>query len=458
MSQFPRYESYKDSGVQWLGEIPSHWEVIKNKFVLDFSKGLTITKKDLIDEGIPCVSYGEVHSKYGFEVDPELHLLKCVSDSYLETNNNALLRKGDFIFADTSEDIKGSGNFTYLNSDIPVFAGYHTIIAKIKGLNNPRFLAYVFDTEEHRNQIRIQVRGVKVFSITQAILKNTLSWSPPINEQKIIANFLDKQLAKIDALIAKQETLLKKLEEQRIALISQAVTKGLDPNVEMKDSGIEWLGEVPKHWSVIKNKFVFNFSKGLTITRANLIDEGIPCVSYGEVHSKFGFEVDPDKHELGFVSEAYLESDPNSLLKYGDFIFADTSEDIKGSGNFTYLNSNYPIFAGYHTVIAKMSQKNNPRFLAYVFDTEEHRNQIRAGVKGVKVFSITQAILKNTFVWMPSVEEQSRIVRYLDVEVKKYQIIGEKYQLTINRLKEYRLTLITQAVTGKIDVRNINVN
>ncbi|KZS22207.1 hypothetical protein BMY_0023 [Wohlfahrtiimonas chitiniclastica] len=248
MSQFPRYESYKDSGVQWLGEIPSHWQVIKSKFVFNFSKGLTITKENLIDEGIPCVSYGEVHSKYGFEVDPKKHELKCVSESYLSSDLNSLLHRGDFIFADTSEDVKGSGNFTYINSDVPTFAGYHTVIARMYVNNNPRFLAYVFDSNAHRSQIQTVIKGVKVFSITQAILKNTFIWLPELEEQNYIVNFLDKRLAQIDELIAKQEELLKKLAEQRIALISHAVTKGLDPNVEMKDSGVEWLGKVPKHW------------------------------------------------------------------------------------------------------------------------------------------------------------------------------------------------------------------
>ena len=93
-----RYESYKDSGVPWLGEVPAHWEIIKNKYILEFSKGLTITKENLIDYGIPCVNYGEIHSKYGFEINPEKNLLKCVSEEYLLNNENALMKNGDFVF------------------------------------------------------------------------------------------------------------------------------------------------------------------------------------------------------------------------------------------------------------------------------------------------------------------------------------------------------------------------
>ena len=222
---YPTYSSYRDSGVAWLGEVPKHWEVIKNKFIFNFSKGLTITKENLSDEGVPCVNYGEIHSHYGFEVNPKQHALKCVSEKYLSVAKSALLNQGDFIFADTSEDIKGSGNFTYLNSDIPTFAGYHTIIAR-PDLNKiiPRFLAYAFESNGHRNQIRTMVKGVKVFSITQAFLKNTFAWLPPLTEQTDIADYLDTQTAHIDCLSQKVEQAIGRLKEYRTALITQAVT------------------------------------------------------------------------------------------------------------------------------------------------------------------------------------------------------------------------------------------
>ena len=254
-----RYERYKDSGIPWLGEVPEHWEIIKNKYILAFSKGLTITKENLVNDGIPCVSYGEIHSKYGFEVNPEQHLLKCVSEEYLENNDNAYLKNGDFVFADTSEDVKGSGNFTYLNSNLSVFAGYHTIVAR-PDLRKvlPTYLAYVFDSDAHRNQIRAMVKGVKVFSITQAFLKNTFVWLPSLEEQTAIAHYLDTKLGEIDALIDKQQTLLEKLAEQRTAVITHAVTKGLDPAAPMKNSGVEWLRDVPAHWDVSPFKLVMN--------------------------------------------------------------------------------------------------------------------------------------------------------------------------------------------------------
>jgi len=135
---------------------------LRNLFALH--KGLGITKADLRDEGIPCVSYGEVHSKCKFEVNPALHALKCVDEIYLELSPKSLLHYGDYVFADTSEDIAGSGNFTYFNSDIKTFAGYHTIIARANSHMNHRYVAYYFDSSYFRSQIQQRVNGVKVSS------------------------------------------------------------------------------------------------------------------------------------------------------------------------------------------------------------------------------------------------------------------------------------------------------
>ena len=249
-SKYQSYPEYKDSNIDWLDAIPEHWTTSKLRYTFSFGKGLTITKENLRDKGIPCVNYGEVHSKYGFEVNPQKHPLKCVDEKYLKTSSYALLQNGDIVFADTSEDIDGSGNFTQLVSDEQIFAGYHTIISRPFDRECSRFYAYLLDSKELRTQIRHAVKGVKVFSITQAILRGVSIWLPPIDERTQIANFLDHETAKIDTLIDKQQQLIKLLKEKRQAVISHAVTKGIPnkkhPQAPMKDSGVEWLGEVPE--------------------------------------------------------------------------------------------------------------------------------------------------------------------------------------------------------------------
>lgn len=228
MSRYKPYPKYKDSGIEWLGEVPEHWEVRRNRFAFNFSKGLTITKENLTDDGIPCISYGEIHSKYGFEFNPHKNALKCVAMEYLDSSENCLLNKGDFVFADTSEDYEGAGNFSYLSEDVQTFAGYHTIIARLSENINPRFCAYVFDSAAHRAQIKTAVKGIKVFSISQAILKDASSWFPTLEEQNSIVKHLDTKTAKIDTLIQKAKQAIELLKERRTALISAAVTGKID--------------------------------------------------------------------------------------------------------------------------------------------------------------------------------------------------------------------------------------
>lgn len=256
MAKYKAYPEYKDSGVEWLGEIPVHWRTNKLRYLFTLGKGLTITKENLQDEGIPCINYGEIHSKYGFEVSPKINLLKCVDKKYLKDNSDSLLLKGDIIFADTSEDVDGSGNFSQLISNDIIFAGYHTIVAKPSNRKNWRFYAYLLDCKELRTQVRHAVKGVKVFSITQAILRGLSVVLPTDDEQGKIARFLDHETAIIDNLIEKQQQLIELLKEKRQAVISHAVTKGLNPDVPMKDSGVEWLGKVPKHWLRTKIKHI----------------------------------------------------------------------------------------------------------------------------------------------------------------------------------------------------------
>ena len=214
------------------------------------------------------------------------------------------------------------------------------------------------------------------------------------------------------------------------------------------------MGEIPEHWKSVKFRFKFETTKGLTITKADLLDEGIPCVNYGEIHSKYGFEVNPEVHNLKYVSEEYLETNKGSLLSKGDFVFADTSEDIEGAGNFTHLNSDIPTFAGYHTIIARLNDNSDFRFIAYFMDSSSFRSQIQNLVKGVKVYSITNKILKDTILFFPPKEEQKMIAEYIDNKVKKIFMSTEKLEKSIKKLKEYRQSLISEAVTGKIDVRD----
>ena len=276
---------------------------------------------------------------------------------------------------------------------------------------------------------------------------------PPVDELNQVLEFLDRETGKIDELVAEQRRLMELLKEKRQAVISHAVTKGLNPHAPMKPSGIEWLGDVAEGWELKPLRSVFKFSKGLTITKENLQDEGVYCVNYGEVHSKYGFRLNPLVHPLRCVAPEYLLTNPDALIRDGDFVFADTSEDLEGSGNFTHLRSDDPIFAGYHTIIARPRKDTCSLFLAYQLHSSAFRSQIQRQVKGVKVFSISQGILKAAKCLMPPLPEQTAIAEFLEAELAKFDTLTAEAQRAIDLLQERRTALISAAVTGQIDVR-----
>ncbi|WP_395147907.1 restriction endonuclease subunit S (plasmid) [Moraxella atlantae] len=439
--QFNAYSNYKNSGVEWLGEVPSHWQDYSYQHLFKKKEIINQTQEQLLsvylDRGV--IPYSEGGGLVHKPADSlEKYQLVDIDDFVM--NNQQAWRGSVGISA-----YRGIVSPAYL------------IFSINKDLANSKFLKYLLKDKSIVEQFMLASMSVGTIQrqIKWHLLKNLHINLPPIDEQNQIADFLDNETAKIDNLIAKQEQLIVLLEEQRKSVISYAVTKGLDPNVPMKDSGVEWLGEVPEHWKVLQNRHSFNFSKGLNITKENLQDTGIPCVSYGEVHSKLDLDFDPNLDDMKFVSENYLETNNNCLLNYGDFIFADTSEDFEGSGNFSYLNSTTPVFAGYHTVIARLKTAQNPRFFAYVFESDAHRKQIQTQVKGIKVFSITQGMLKGIYSWIPPIDEQNKIVEYLDNECQKIEQLKVKQKELINQLKEYRTSVISHAVTGKIDIRGL---
>lgn len=247
----------KDSGLDWITEIPKDWKVDRLKYKFSFGKGLPITKDNLEDEGIAVISYGQVHSKVNTGTNIDDELIRYVNERYLRTNVQSLVRKNDFIFADTSEDLAGCGNCVYIDKDMQLFAGYHTII--LRALNeDTKYFSYLFLTDEWRKQLREKVSGVKLFSVTQKIIKEAGVIIPPIEEQKKITAYLDKKCDEIRALYRDIQSQIFSLEEYKRSVIAETVTKGLNVDVEMKDSGIEWIGQIPKKWETIRIGRIFS--------------------------------------------------------------------------------------------------------------------------------------------------------------------------------------------------------
>ncbi|WP_064318588.1 restriction endonuclease subunit S [Bibersteinia trehalosi] len=438
------YEQYKYSGIEWLGQVPEHWEVKKFRFLFSFRKGLAITKENLQETGIPCVNYGEIHSKYGFSVNPKIDELKCVSEDYLKNNPKSLLNYGDFVFADTSEDIEGSGNFTYLNSDELTFAGYHTIICSLKEQHYPRFLAYIFDSLSFRNQIRQRVKGVKVFSITQNILKDNLVWLPPLPEQTAIAEFLDEKTTQIQTAIGIKNEQIAELKEYRQALINQTVTKGLNTNTPMKNSGVQWLGDVPGHWECYP---LWTQAKPKSII--NKIDE--PLLSVYLDKGVIPFDEVQEKR----TNVTSLDLSKYQFVEVGDFVL-NNQQAWRGSvGVSKYQGIVSPAY-----LVLSLSDKFDRNFANYLFRNGAMVAHYLISSKGVGTIqrNLYWGQLKNIPIFLPPLPEQLAIANFLDAKTAQIDTAINQYQAQIERLKEYRQSLVNEVVTGKMRVSNLENN
>lgn len=453
VSKYQSYTEYKDSEITWLGEIPSHWLTSKLRYMFTFGKGLSITKENLRDEGIPCVNYGEVHSKYGFEVDPTKHLLKRVEEDYLKTSSSSMLNVGDFVFADTSEDIDGSGNFTQLTSDIVTFAGYHTIIVRPIDKDSHRYFAYLFDSKEFRTSIRHAVKGVKVFSITQAILRGADIWLPSQDERHRIAAFLDYETTRIDRLIAQQKRLIELLKEKRQAVISHAVTKGLNPDAPMKDSCVEWLGQVPEHWVTHALKYAASsckksFTDGDWIETPYISDEGVRLLQTGNIgigHFK----------EQGFryISEHSFKTLKCTEVKPNDVLICRLDGPVGRSCLAPHLD--IKMITSVDNAILKPSDDFDAEFLVYLTNSLGWLEWIQdiCRVGGGFRLRISRTMLGEQIIPVPPIDEQKAIAKELNLLSEYTDLCIQKCTEAIALLVERRSALISAAVTGKIDLR-----
>ena len=192
--------------------------------------------------------------------------------------------------------------------------------------------------------------------------------------------------------------------------------------------------------------------KGLSFTKADLVKEGLPVISYGQVHSKNNKGTCIDDELIRFIPNEIAVGGNSSIVHVGDFIFADTSEDLDGCGNCVYVDKEIGLYAGYHSVVAFSKRKESNKYLAYLFLTNCWRSQIRCRVSGIKVFSISQSIIKQTTLLLPPLTEQSAIVSYLDTKCSEIDTLISIKRQKIETLKDYKKSMIYECVTGKTDI------
>lgn len=431
-----RYLKYKDSGVKWIGEIPQHWEVSSFGRHFSFRKGLPITKADLLPEGVAVISYGQIHAKFNRKTTLDESLVRYVSPSFLETNPQCLLKKGDFVFADTSEDIEGSGNCCYNDYPYDIFAGYHTVVASPNDLLFPKYYAYLFSSTNWRRQVQTLVNGVKVFSISRGILKQSTIIHPSLDEQQAIVAYLDEKVGKIDRYISEKEKEIVALDELKQATIANAVTRGLDPNAPLKDSGIKWIGNIPQHWEKRRYKDVLKpqdekVGNRKDLTLLSLTKRGVIVRDLSEGKGKFPKEFD-----------SYKVVRPNQLILCL-FDVDETPRTVGVSHNDGMITGAYDVFR---------VENANLEYIFYLYLSFDDKKCLKPLYKGLRKV-IPLPALMGAYLYLPPIKEQQAIVDYINTKTAKIDQMKDGIKSEIEKLKEYKQRLISDVVTGKVCVK-----
>lgn len=430
---------YKDSGIEWIGKIPETWEVLQirrimrnrsernqpNAVVLSLYRDWGIVPKDSRDDNHNVTSEDTSSYKVVSKGNFVINKMKAWQGSMAVSDYDGIISPAYYVCSFTKEVCKKYVH--YLLRD----ASY-----------KPEYMR--LSTGMRIGQWDLNIDD---FLRIKAII-------PPLAEQQHIADYLDKKCGEIDSLIALQEQMIEKLKAYKQSVITEAVTKGLNPSAKLVPSGVDWIDEIPEGWEVKPFKELFRTGKGLSFTKADLVKEGVPVISYGQVHSKQNTGTRIDDVLIRFVPDEIAKGGESSKVRVGDFIFADTSEDLSGCGNCVYVDKENGLYAGYHSVIAFSKRKDSNIYLAYLFLTDCWRSQIRCRVSGIKVFSISQAIVKQTSIILPPQEEQLSIASYLDEKCADIDHLIDLKQQKIEKLKDYKKSVIYEAVTGKINIES----
>ena len=428
---------YKDSGITWIGSIPKEWKKERIKALFSERNERDCQGKTLLS----------VSQYFGIRPKSETDLADShIAESYDDYKE---VRKGDFVM-----NIMLAWNGSYAVSDYDGIVSPAYCVFKFRKDCCKKYFHYLLRTDGYPSAFKTMSRGV-IDSRLRLYPEQFYTFPviiPSVDEQQRIADYLDKKCAEIDGLIELQEQMIAQLTDYKQSVITEAVTKGLNPNAKLVPSDVDWIEHIPLGWEIKPFKEIFRTGKGLSFTKADLVNEGVPVISYGQVHSKQNSGTRIDDELIRFVPNEITNGGDTSKVYVGDFIFADTSEDLDGCGNCVYVDKEIGLYAGYHSVVAHSKRKKSNLYLAYLFLTNCWRSQIRCRVSGIKVFSISQSIIKQATIILPPVEEQIAIATYLNKKCTEIDNLIAAKQQKIEMLKDYKKSLIFECVTGKKEI------
>lgn len=426
--QFKQYPSYKNSGVEWLGDVPEHWQIVRTKDIFNHRKEEALED----DEIVTAFRDGQVTLRKNRRTDGFTNSIK--EHGYQHINNGDLVIHEMDAFAGAIGVSDSSGKST------PV---YTVCYAKNENINH-HFYSHFFRTMAKTGFINSLAKGIRVRSteFRWNESRNVYLVEPPKADQEKIVSFLDTETARIDNLISKQEKLIELLEEQRKSIISHAVTKGLNPNAPMKDSGVEWLGEVPEHWEVKKIKRISPVNRGASPRPINDLkyfdDNGeYAWVRISDVTRSNGFLFETEQRLSSLGASFSVKLEPESLfLSIAATVGKPCITKIK-----TCIHDGFVYFP-------KLNKHRDLLFNIF----ESKLCFVGLGKLGTQL-NLNSETVEDIYVAIPPESEEKAILGYIQTETTRIDNLISKQKSLIEKLKEYRSSIISHAVTGKIDIR-----
>ena len=425
-------ETYQKVDSYWYDRVPSYWKKTKNKYVFCQDKhvvGEDWEKFTLLTMGKSGVKPRDMDGGGKFPASFE---------TYQTVEPNQLV----FCLFDLDETPRTIG----MSKDYGMITSAYDVFTTTEG-NDPQFWTYFYQMIDDHKGLRPFYTGLRKVVRSDTFMGIEV-FSPPLEEQKLISRYLDKKTKQIDCLVEKIQEKIELLKEQRTSLINKCVTKGLDPNVEMKDSGVEWIGEIPKPWKTLRLCNFGLFSKGKNITKGDLVELGKPVILYSHLYTTYSRLVEEPKF---FISDDF-ELNSTKIYK-NTFLFTSSGESKEDIGKcILYVGDETSV--GGDQVIFKLKSTCNfdPEFLSFSFNSDFCVNQKSSNSRGEIVVHIYEKQLRDVVIPIPPENEQIVIRRKLRKIEKNSDEIIRNLEHKRELLKEYRQSLISSAVTGKIRI------
>ena len=390
-------------------------------------------------------NYVDVYNNH--EIEPSMQFMKATAS--VEEIERFRLQTGDVLITKDSESWNDIGVPALVTNDAEdLISGYHLALFRPTNQILGPFLAWVLRSKPMSHHFHVAAKGVTRFGLTHTSIRAVPIVTPPFDEQAAIVRYLDEADQQIQAYVSAKQRLIAFLEEERQAILLQAVTRGLDPNVKLKSSGMEWMGDVPEHWAVVQLGRLGSFSKGSGGTKEDEAPIGLPCIRYGDLYTTHKYFIEESR---SFIPVEKASS--YTPIKKGDVLFPTSGETIEEIGKSAVNLIEQPVYCGGDLIIFRPKAMMNAKYSGYSLDSAKAQDQKSKMGRGVSIMHIYSNQLKYLWMPIPPAEEQEAISGYIDEFTEAIDKSITQACRQIELMQEYRTRLIADVVTGKVDVR-----